>query len=61
MQPLLGLLILPLTPAAVTTVGDEPLMPPWPATYDMQSSTILQPSNADGALVPNAVAWARSE
>ena len=26
-----------------------PLLPPWPPTYDMQSSTILQPSNADGA------------
>jgi hypothetical protein len=29
--------------------ASKPLLPPWPPTYDMQSSTILQPSNADGA------------
>ena len=42
---------------SVAAAGDPPpplmnkqLLPPWPPTYDMQSSTILQPSNPDGWL-----------
>ena len=34
---------------AAAALASRPLTPPWPATYDMQSSTVLQPSNVNGA------------
>ena len=37
--------------------GAPPLLPPWPPTYDMQSSTILQPSNPDGWLPADLARW----
>ena len=43
--------------AAAMAVQQQPLLPPWPPTYDMQSSTILQPSNADGWLPLDLAKW----
>ena len=40
------------SPGGAATPADKtaPWLPPWPSTYDMRSSTILQPSNTEGFL-----------
>jgi hypothetical protein len=48
-----------VAPAVVVEAPRQqpPLLPPWPPTYDMQSSTILQPSNTDGWLPVDLAQW----
>ena len=57
----MAMLLLALVASHATTLaGGGPAVPPWPPTWQMNLSTIIQPCNSSGYFDPEAAAQSRS-